>query len=84
MSEPFVFSGVKWQKRRKILTSAFHFNILRKYVNNIVENGEKVIESIENKGASVNLDVIPIVTEYTLNVICGKYFFMQVSSMLRW
>lgn len=69
------FSGKKWQKRRKILTPAFHFNVLQKYVSNIVENSEKVIENIKSKGNSVDLDVIPLVTEYALNVICGKLGF---------
>lgn len=68
-----IISGKKWQKRRKILTPAFHFNVLQKYMNNIVENSEKVVESIKSKGTAANLDVVPMVTDYTLNVICGSF-----------
>ncbi|KAJ0182459.1 hypothetical protein K1T71_001828 [Dendrolimus kikuchii] len=52
-----VSKGSKWQQRRKILTPAFHFNILRQFCD---------IE--EHKGESI--DVIPLVTEYTLHSIC--------------
>ncbi|CAF4793937.1 unnamed protein product [Pieris macdunnoughi] len=63
-----VSKGSKWQERRKILTSAFHFNILRKYFLIIEENSQKLVNVMEkNSGESV--DIVPILSEYTLNSI---------------
>ncbi|CAF4793954.1 unnamed protein product [Pieris macdunnoughi] len=63
-----VSKGSKWQERRKILTSAFHFNILRKYFLIIEENSQKLVNVMEeNSGKSIN--IVPILSEYTLNSI---------------
>ncbi|XP_047526197.1 cytochrome P450 4C1-like [Pieris napi] len=63
-----VSKGSKWQDRRKILTSAFHFNILRKYFLIIEENNQKLVNVMEeNSGEPV--DIVPILSEYTLNSI---------------
>lgn len=66
------FQGAKWQKRRKMLTPAFHFSVLQQYFKSIVENGEKTIETLISKGEDV-YDVSDLVTDYTLKVICGTY-----------
>ncbi|XP_050681335.1 cytochrome P450 4C1-like isoform X2 [Leptidea sinapis] len=61
--------GEKWQKRRKILTGAFHFNILRKYFPIIVENNQKLISVLEANEGNI-IDVVPVLSEYTLDTIC--------------
>ncbi|XP_031767124.2 cytochrome P450 4C1-like [Galleria mellonella] len=61
-------SGAKWQQRRKILTSAFHFDILRQFHTVIEENSKRLTETLGTSGEIVN--IAPIVTEYTLNTIC--------------
>ncbi|VVC93626.1 unnamed protein product [Leptidea sinapis] len=61
--------GEKWQKRRKILTRAFHFNILRKYFPIIVENNQKLISVLEANEGNI-IDVVPVLSEYTLDTIC--------------
>lgn len=67
------FLGEKCRIRRKILTPAFHRDNLQNYVDNIVENGEKIITDITKKGTFVDSDVTEFVTRYTLNVIRGKF-----------
>ncbi|XP_058796311.1 cytochrome P450 4C1-like [Phymastichus coffea] len=61
--------GTKWQTRRKMLTPAFHFNILQQYFKNIVENGEKTMEQLLSKGEAI-YDVDEVVSNFTLKVIC--------------
>ncbi|XP_014206462.1 cytochrome P450 4C1-like [Copidosoma floridanum] len=62
-------AGSKWRHRRKILTPAFHFNVLKKYAEIISENSEKLIKSLHNKKESVQ-SLTPLITKYSLNVIC--------------
>ncbi|XP_013134621.1 PREDICTED: cytochrome P450 4C1-like [Papilio polytes] len=62
-------SGTKWQNRRKILTPAFHFSILRRYYASIVENTNRLVESL-GKIVDTRVDIVPIMSDCTLNSIC--------------
>ena len=68
------YAGDKWHKRRKILTSAFHFNVLQKYMDIILEQGDKTVQALKAEGESVQ-SLLPFLAKYTLNVICGKYCY---------
>ncbi|XP_971423.2 cytochrome P450 4C1 isoform X1 [Tribolium castaneum] len=56
-------SGTKWQTRRKVLTPAFHFNILQQFLPIFNEETVKLIKNIKNDQP---IDVIPPVTQFTL------------------
>lgn len=64
--------GAKWQKRRKILTPAFHFNILTHFVDIINEESQNLIKLIKERGndESIVEDVQVLASEHTLNLIC--------------
>lgn len=66
-------AGRKWQVRRKILTPAFHFNVLQQFTNIFIEESERLIELLRSEGKPVVKDLLPLVSEHTLNVICGKF-----------
>ncbi|CAH0727374.1 unnamed protein product, partial [Brenthis ino] len=63
-------SGEKWYERRKILTPAFHFNILRHFSTILIENTEKFIESLESEVDKQKTDIYPFIANMTLNSIC--------------
>uniref|UniRef100_UPI003B63730A cytochrome P450 4C1-like n=1 Tax=Odontomachus brunneus TaxID=486640 RepID=UPI003B63730A len=63
-------TGAKWHSRRKILTPTFHFNILREFVDILTEEGERMVEKLRNVGGTVEMDLLPFVSEHTLNAIC--------------
>ncbi|XP_072761631.1 cytochrome P450 4C1-like [Anoplolepis gracilipes] len=63
-------TDAKWQARRKILTPAFHFNILNQFVNILIEEGDCMTKSLKNVGGTVVKDLIPFISEHTLNAIC--------------
>jgi len=67
--------GAKWRSRRKILTPTFHFNILQQFAEILIEEGENMTKSLKNVGGTVVKDLIPFVSEYTLNAICGIIFY---------
>ncbi|XP_041971590.1 cytochrome P450 4C1-like isoform X1 [Aricia agestis] len=62
-------NGPKWQKRRKILTSAFHFNIIPKYFATMKDNDKVLIETLK-KSDGQPIDIVTTISEYTLNTIC--------------
>ncbi|XP_050681342.1 cytochrome P450 4C1-like [Leptidea sinapis] len=62
--------GEKWHHRRKILTPAFHFNILKNFYSILLENSEKLLERIEPEVSQPNTGILDIVSDYTLRSIC--------------
>ncbi|XP_039304262.1 cytochrome P450 4C1 [Solenopsis invicta] len=78
--------GSKWQSRRKILTPAFHFNILQQFVEILIKEGENMTRSLKNAECTVTKDLLPFISEHTLNAISetamgtslqGKSLFKQ-------
>lgn len=66
-------SGENWSRDRRMLTPAFHFNILEKYAVVMHERSEKFIkyleETVKNE-PNEPIDVFPRFLNYTLDVIC--------------
>ncbi|XP_076647597.1 cytochrome P450 4C1 [Halictus rubicundus] len=63
-------AGRKWQTRRKILTPAFHFNVLQQFVDVFIEESEQMNMTLKNEGGPIVRDLLPLISEHTLNVIC--------------
>lgn len=76
-------NGKKWQHRRKILTPAFHFNILRQFASIFHDESEKVIAHINSRIAAGDnvLDVATISCRFTLNTICETAMGVKLDSM---
>ncbi|XP_053613653.1 cytochrome P450 4C1-like [Plodia interpunctella] len=70
--------GAKWQQRRKILTPAFHFNILREFYVVLEENSDRLVSRLE-RHVGEELDVVPVMSEFTLNSICETAMGTQLS-----
>ncbi|KAL6431889.1 hypothetical protein ACFW04_007376 [Cataglyphis niger] len=66
----FTSTGAKWHARRKILTSAFHSNVLNQFANILLKEGDCMTKSLKHTGGVVVKDLIPFVSEHTLNAIC--------------
>ncbi|KYN33647.1 Cytochrome P450 4C1, partial [Trachymyrmex septentrionalis] len=62
--------GSKWQSRRKMLTPAFHFNILQQFVEIFIREGENMTKTLKNTGGTVVKDLVPFISDHTLNVVC--------------
>lgn len=75
--QPFLKTGLltsngdKWHTRRRLLTPAFHFDILKEFFEVFKEESDKLVESLKPKVGKV-LDIIPVSSQFTLNTICGK------------
>ncbi|EFN62051.1 Probable cytochrome P450 4p3, partial [Camponotus floridanus] len=60
----------KWQTRRKILTPAFHFNILNQFIDILVKESDRMTKSLKNVKGTIIKDLVPFISEHTLNAIC--------------
>jgi len=71
----FVFVlAIKWQSRRKMLTPAFHLNILNKFVDSLIKEGDCMTKSLKDVRGIVVKDLLPFISEHTINAICGKKY----------
>lgn len=78
-------TGMKWQKRRKILTPAFHFSILKQFTEVLIEEGNRATESLNHTEESVIENLQFFTSHHTLNAICGIYiqFYIFLSPLKR-
>ncbi|XP_018406593.1 PREDICTED: cytochrome P450 4C1-like, partial [Cyphomyrmex costatus] len=71
----------KWQSRRKILTPAFHYNILQQFVEVLVEESENMTKSLKDTGDTVIKDLVPFISEHTLNTLCETAMGISLKEM---
>ncbi|CAH1100870.1 unnamed protein product [Psylliodes chrysocephalus] len=58
--------GTKWHKRRKILTPAFHFNILQEFTDMLNRETQILVENFKKLCHQPYVNVITPITEFTL------------------
>lgn len=70
-----IFSkGKKWQSRRKLLTPSFHFSVLASFVDIFNDKAKILTEKMCGLAGSKPMNIFPLITCCTLDVICGKVF----------
>lgn len=55
-----------------MLTPAFHFNVLQEFVDIFVEQSEVLVKKLKTEGSEVIKDIVPVLTRFTLDSICGE------------
>merc|ERR1711974_459152 len=65
----------KWQKRRRMLTPAFHFTILKQFAEIMNKNAKTMVRllhaDLQRAGTkSITLDIFPRITLSALDIIC--------------
>lgn len=65
-------SGKKWHTRRKILTPAFHLNILQQFVKVFGKQTRQFLEELDERCDQPFLDLMPLITDFALRSICGE------------
>ncbi|XP_063696378.1 cytochrome P450 4d1-like [Culicoides brevitarsis] len=61
--------GEKWHKLRKLLTPAFHFEILERFIPIYEDHGKIFVDKIRKLGEDKAVSIVPWFHAYTLDVI---------------
>ena len=67
-------NGEKWFKRRKLITPAFHFDILKDFLIVFNEQADMFIENLKRFDKKT-VCLLPYISACALDIICGKKFF---------
>ena len=72
-----LYKGDKWRKKRRLLTPAFHFQILDNFLEVFNKHAEIFCDLLDEETSSSHdnakeLDMFPYLKRCTLDVICGK------------
>ncbi|CAK1549418.1 unnamed protein product [Leptosia nina] len=65
-----VSNGPKWYERRKMLTPAFHFNILKRYTQSFINNTEQFLKEVQNEVTKDQSDLTSLISKATLRIMC--------------
>lgn len=67
--------GKRWRSRRRMLTPAFHFQILENFFDVFNDQSRQLIKELEAAAASPaddgSVNVYKILTQCALDIICG-------------
>ncbi|KAH8306724.1 hypothetical protein KR044_009104, partial [Drosophila immigrans] len=85
--KPFLGDGLlistdqKWHFRRKLLTPAFHFNVLQSFLDIFKEESHKLNKVLQHK-LDVELELKQIIPQFTLNNICETALGVKLDDMV--
>ncbi|XP_023945640.2 cytochrome P450 4C1 [Bicyclus anynana] len=63
-------NGKKWYQRRKILTPAFHFKILRHFNSVLCDKSAKLAENLQSEVNRSKTNINSFISDFTINSIC--------------
>ena len=61
-----------------MLTPAFHFSVLKNYMEITNEEAHKCIEYLKAQGKESVQNLQSFCSKYTLKIICGKFTFIII------
>lgn len=65
--------GNRWRKHRKIITPAFHFQILEEFINVFNSQSDVLVDKLKEESKKGTIDIYPFIARCTLDIICGKF-----------
>lgn len=68
-------TGDKWRSRRKLLTPAFHFNVLNGFMRIFDEEAKTLVSVLEKEADTGKIfNFFPYMKRCALDIICGKAY----------
>lgn len=78
-----IAGGEKWQRTRKFLTPAFHFNILKQFQGVMSECADVLIAKLEKEATGEPINIYPLVTLFALDVICETALGVKKNAQMK-
>ena len=78
-------ASTKWRSRRKMLTPAFHFNILEQFLPIMNEQANilsQVIHDRQKRMGNDYINIVPLITNATLDIISETAMGVKIESQL--
>lgn len=63
--------GKKWHDRRKIVSPAFHFQMLEKFAETFDRLSNTFIKKLHEYEADADIELFHLIGLFTLDVVCG-------------
>ncbi|KAL1491451.1 hypothetical protein ABEB36_012049 [Hypothenemus hampei] len=73
-------SGTKWRKHRKIITPAFHFSILERFIEIFDSNSRTLIRKLQNISLKDPIFLDPYISAMSLDIICESAMGLNTNS----
>lgn len=73
-----LFTTILFFFRQQILTPAFHFKILEDFIDVFQEQSAIMVDKLKVESEKNSFNIFPYVTLCTLDIICGKYFYVSI------
>ncbi|KAJ3655748.1 hypothetical protein Zmor_014863 [Zophobas morio] len=73
-------SGPKWKKHRKLLTPAFHFQVLENFIETFETCGDKFVQKLLEEVGKTSTDIYPFVTLCSLDIICETTMGISINA----
>lgn len=65
-------AGENWHLKRKLLTPAFHFQLLSSFKDPMADSCDILIQKLSEVADGRTIDIYKYITLFALDVICGK------------
>nr|AAT38513.1 ubiquitous cytochrome P450 [Phyllopertha diversa] len=62
--------GNQWRKHRKIITPAFHFQILEEFIEVFNSQADVLVKKLKEESKKGTIDIYPFIARCTLDIIC--------------
>ncbi|GMS94136.1 hypothetical protein PENTCL1PPCAC_16311, partial [Pristionchus entomophagus] len=73
----------KWHGRRKMLTPAFHFNVLKGYQDTFIKQSQILMEQLEHHvETGRDVDLFPFLKRCALDIICETAMGTQINAQI--
>ncbi|KAF5277788.1 hypothetical protein FQR65_LT03768 [Abscondita terminalis] len=73
--------GAKWKNHRRLLTPAFHFQILEKFIEVFNSQSNVLIKKLEDM-KSKEFDIFPLLKLHTLDIICEATMNTSINAQM--
>ncbi|GFT24492.1 cytochrome P450 4C1 [Nephila pilipes] len=77
----FIGSGTIWRNRRKLLTPAFHFSILKEFLPIFQEKSSVLVSKLQALTREPWIDIAPLMSACALDIICETAMGVSVNAL---